>query len=482
MSSFQRSNNELVEITQEGIDEIKKYSNVLTEETKPISLKKRDWKGWNLGSIWISILFSIPGYLLVSGFIASGMSWLQALLIVILGHSLVVLITIVLGHFGTKYGLSYTLVSKMTFGPKGNIFPTMIRAILGVLWFALQCWIGGIALSSLIGCIIPSFNNVTSKYIICFFIFLFINIVIAKSELKAIKVLSSYAMPLLIFIGTLTIIWAYKIAGGFGAIFTHSAVMGRDINFLKIFIPSLTAAMAVDGTVSLNMCDFTSHVKSQKEQILGQLVQIPIASFGIVLVSVCGTVASSIAFKNPIWSPSEIIARFQNPLIVIPCSLIILFVTTTINVTANLAPSCIILSNLWPKRVTYLKALLGIGLCAIMLKPWKMLASPNSYIFEVNGTLATFFGPMQGIYFASYWIENKTKINLVDIYRNDGGIYYYSGGWNKKAVLVLLIITMFILAGKFIPALKIVFDGSYIFGFIFGIIAYGVLTLKKSSF
>lgn len=37
MSSFQRSNNELVEITQEGIDEIKKYSNVLTEETKPIS-------------------------------------------------------------------------------------------------------------------------------------------------------------------------------------------------------------------------------------------------------------------------------------------------------------------------------------------------------------------------------------------------------------------------------------------------------------
>lgn len=479
MSSFQRSSNELVEITKQGIDEIKKHDNILTEETKPIAFDKRDWAGWNIGSIWISILFSIPGYLLVSGFIASGMSWRQALFIVILGHTLVVGITVILGHFGTKYGLSYTLVSKMTFGPKGNIFPTMIRALLGILWFALQCWIGGIALSCLIGCIMPTWNNIASKDIICFFIFLVINIIIAKSKLKAIKVLSSYAMPLLVCIGVATVVWAYKIAGGFGAIFTHDAVMGKNINFLKMFIPSLTAAMAVDGTVSLNMCDFTSHVKSQKEQSIGQLFQIPIASLCIVLISVCGTVASTIAFGNPIWSPAQIIAKFNNPIIIVPCSLIILFVTTTINVTANLAPSCIILSNLWPKKVSYTKALLGIAACAIILKPWKMLATPNSYIFEVNGTLATFFGPMQGIYFASYWIENKTNINLVDIYRNDGGIYYYSNGWNKEAVSVLLITTIVIIAGKFIPALKIVFDGSYLFGFVLGMLAYGLISRKR---
>lgn len=479
MSNFQKLNHGLIEITHQGIDEIKKYDNTLTDETRPIDSNKRDWSGWNLGSIWISILFSIPGYMLVSGFIASGMSWKQALFVVLLGHGLVVGITVLLGHFGTKYGLSYTLVSKMTFGPKGNVLPTMIRALLGSLWFALQCWIGGTALSSLIGGIIPAWNNISLRYIICFFLFLGINIFIAKKGLKAIKVLSSYAMPLLIFIGVATVVWAYKIAGGFEAIFTHQSAMGSNINFAKLFIPSLTAAMAIDGTVSLNMCDFTSHIKSQRSQSLGQLLQIPLAALCVVLISVCGTVASTIAFGQPIWSPAEIVAKFDNPIVVVLCSMVILFATTTINVTANLAPSGIIISNLWPKKVNYTKALIGIAAFAVILQPWKMLASPNSYIFEVNGTLATFFGPMQGIYFASYWIEHKTNINLVDVYRNDGGKYYYSNGWNKQAVAVLLITTIVIISGKFVPSLRIVFDSSYLFGFIVGMVGYSIF--KKST-
>lgn len=478
MSSFQRSSNELVEITYQGIDEIKNHDNIFTEDTKPVDSHKRDWSGWNLGSIWVSILFSIPGYMLVSGFIASGMSWKQALFIVMLGHGLVIGITVMLGHFGTKYGLSYTLVSKMTFGPKGNVLPTMIRASLGSLWFALQCWIGGTALSCLIGGILPAWNNIQARYIICFFIFLIINIAIAQKGLKAIKVLSSYAMPLLICIGIATVLWAYKIAGGFGAIFTHQAAMGNNINFGKLFIPSLTAAMAVDGTVSLNMCDFTSHVKSQKEQAFGQLLQIPIAAFCIVVISVCGTVASTIAFGSPIWNPSDIVAKFNNPAVVILCSLVILFATTTVNVTANLAPSGIIISNLWPKKISYTKALFAIAIFAVILQPWKMLASPDRYIFEVNGTLATFFGPMQGIYFASYWVEHKTNISLVDIYRNDGGMYYYSNGWNKSAIAVLIITTILILAGKFIPSFRVLFDSSYLSGFVLGMLAYSVISSK----
>lgn len=472
MKNFQNLSGELVKITHQQIEEIKKYDNVLTEETKPVDIDKRDWSGWNLSSIWISILFSIPGYMLVSGFIASGMSWKQSLFVVILGHLLVMGITVSLGHFGTKYGLSYTLVSKMTFGPKGNVFPTMIRTLLGSIWFALQCWIGGMALSSLIGVIIPSWNNVEARYIVCFVVFLGINLIIANKGLDAIKTLSGYAMPVLICIGTATVIWAYKKAGGVGAIFNHSAVVGNGVDFKKMFIPSLTAAMGIDGAVSLNMCDFTSHAKSQKSQTLGQLLQIPFAAMFIVIVSVCGTVASTITFGAPAWSATEIVGQLNNPIAVVLASLAILFVTVTINVSANLAPSSIVLSNLWPKKINYKKGLIIVALFAVVLQPWKMLASADSYIFKVNAMLATFIGPMQGIYFASYWVERKTSIDFVDLYRNDGGLYYYNKGYNISAVLVMAIVTIVLISGNFIPALKFLFDGSYLFGFIGGTVFY----------
>ena len=154
----------------------------------------------------------------------------------------------------------------------------------------------------------------------------------------------------------------------------------------------------------------------------------------------------------------------------------------TTNIPANLIPPGIIFSNIWTKLFTYKKAILLVLGISIIVMPWKVLENPNNYIFEVNGTLATFLGPMTGIYLSSYWYQYKTNIYLFDLYLTDGGKYFYYNGWNIYAMIILFVSTIIVLIGKFtdLQALKFLYESSYVFGLLISFILYAI-TIKINN-
>ena len=176
MEKFQQNNHGIWDFTENGLQELSKYKTIYTDDTKPIHGSQREWGSWDIAALWIGIMVSIPVYMLASGLIASGMNWWQSILVIVLGHTIVIIPATLLGHAGTKYGISYPLLSKLIFGPKGNIFPTMVRAFLGCFWFGIQCWIGGMAVDSLIAAIIPNWAQISGHLFICYGIFLLINV------------------------------------------------------------------------------------------------------------------------------------------------------------------------------------------------------------------------------------------------------------------------------------------------------------------
>ena len=478
MEKFQQNNYGIWDFTENGLQELGKYKTIYTDDTKPIHGNQREWGSWDIAALWIGIRVSIPVYMLASGLIASGMNWWQSILVIVLGHTIVIIPATLLGHAGTKYGISYPLLSKLIFGPKGNIFPTMVRAFLGCFWFGIQCWIGGMAVDSLIAAIIPNWAQISGHLFICYGIFLLMNVYIAYTGSRAVKYMESYAAPVLIVMGLAVIVWAYKVSGGFGNLLAHSVAQGGKNNFWELFFPSLTAMIAFDGTIALNISDFTRHAKTQKAQITGQFIGAPVMTAFIVFVGICGTVASAISFGSPIWNPAELVSKFKNPLIVILFSIFIILATLTTNVAANLVPPGIIFSNLFSKFLTYKKSIIIVGFLAIVAQPWRVLENPNNYIYEVNGALATFLGPMAGIYLASYWLEYKSEIELVDLYRVDGGKYFYNKGLNKIALISLFSITLFLYFGKFSNSFyKIFYENSYVLGLLIGMLIY-ILLIK----
>src|SRR5262245_34934183 len=55
----------------------------------PVPLDQRNWSTYNYAALWISMAHCIPTYMLASGLLAAGMSWIQALVTILLGNSIV---------------------------------------------------------------------------------------------------------------------------------------------------------------------------------------------------------------------------------------------------------------------------------------------------------------------------------------------------------------------------------------------------------
>ena len=97
----------------------------------------------------------ITTYTLASGLMQQGMTWWQAMLTILLGNTIVLVPMILNAHAGTKYGVSFPVLCRASFGVKGANVPAMLRALVACGWFGIQTWIGGLALNTLLAAAWP---------------------------------------------------------------------------------------------------------------------------------------------------------------------------------------------------------------------------------------------------------------------------------------------------------------------------------------
>src|SRR5919112_160773 len=121
------------------------------QDLAPTPLSRRTWSTYNIAALWIGMSVVITTYTLASGLMASGMTWAQALATILLGNVIVLVPMILNAHAGTKYGVSFPVLARASFGVKGANIPAMLRAIVACGWFGTQTWIGGTAIDALFG-------------------------------------------------------------------------------------------------------------------------------------------------------------------------------------------------------------------------------------------------------------------------------------------------------------------------------------------
>ena len=482
MAELQTERSFVVELTPEGVQEIQSHKNIYTEDTKPIPLSGREWSTKNYITLWTGILVSIPVYMMASALLSAGLTWYQALFICVLGHTLVLIPSILLGKFGSRYGASFPVLSKMVFGPKGTAIPTIIRAFMGCLWFGIQNWIGGTALDAIIAVIFPAYTGLAFHSFLSFGLFVLINFYIGYHGSRAIRFLEDFAAPILIILSGVVIVWAFWLAsqkGGFAALFTTQVAGGNGESFWSQFFPSLTSMIAFDATIALNFSDYTRHAKTEGAQVKGQLIGAPIMTAFIVFVGICGTSGSELAFGEAFWDPSILVSHFGNPAVVIIFSLFIILATLTTNVACNLAAASVVFSSLFGKVLTYKKAVVVATILSICFLPWKLVENPESYVYTLNGSLAVFLGPITGICLAALWSQYRNRLRLPDLYYQDGGAYYYQGGWNVLALVTMAVLFIFIFVCQFIPVLRWIYDSSYLLGCVFAFVIYSALCKRQ---
>ena len=469
------------------------------KDLAPTTIRERTWSTWNIAALWIGMSVVITTYTLAGGFIEAGMNWWQAMITILLGNTIVLIPMILNAHAGTKYGVSFPVLSRAAFGTKGANVPAMLRAIVACGWFGIQTWIGGTALDALFGFMFPAWNSLSATVLdvalhtwIAFFLFWGIQVVIILKGVEGIKYLETWSAPLLLVGGLVLLIWAASRAGGLGHVLTASAALQKQQNnFWQIFPGALTASVGYWATLSLNIPDFTRYARSQKSQMLGQALGLPLTMTAFAFIGVAVTSATLLIYGMAIPNPVDLMSRFDNVLIILFATAVIFTAQLTTNMAANVVSPSNDFSNLNPRLISYVTGGLITAVIGILMMPWKLMASMGAYIFTWLIGYSGLMGAIAGILICDYWVIRNQRLNLEGLF-DPNGPYSYGNGFNWRAIIALTAAVAPVVPGFLRAAVTpggqvsdpTLFDQLYTYAwfvtFALGFVIYYVLTASTS--
>lgn len=432
---------EFVELQKDVAD-----SPLWNKDLAPTTVAQRTWTTWNIAALWIGMSVVITTYTLAGGFIEAGMKWWQALLTILLGNTVVLVPMVLNAHAGTRYGVSFPVLARASFGTKGANIPAILRAVVACGWFGIQTWIGGAAIDALLTAVSDGWATLSFTILenplhtwLAFLIFWGIQVAIILKGIDGIKFLESWSAPVLLLGGLILLIWAASEAGGLGPALAGSALLQKQTaNFWTLFPGALTASVGYWATLSLNIPDFTRYARSQRSQILGQAIGLPFTMTAFSFIGVAVTSATIIIYGEAIGDPVRLIQRFDNRAVILFAMVVIFIAQLTTNMAANVVSPSNDFSNINPRRISYVTGGLITAIIGILMMPWQLMASMGAYIFTWLIGYSGLMGAIAGILICDYWIIRRRRLILEDLFTVNGA-YSYNRGYNWRAVAALIV-------------------------------------------
>ena len=415
------------------------------DDIAPTRAVQRTWSKWNVASLWVGMAICVPTYTL-GGVLTSyfGLSVTEALW-TILAANVVVLIPLTLNAYpGTRYGIPCPVVLRASFGIIGSNVPALIRALVACGWFGVQTLFGGIAIHLLLSALIPAWASLGGTgEVIGFFIFWVLNIWVVIRGSESIKHLEALAAPLLLIVALGLTVWAYPKVSITELVATPpNRPEGAPV--FGYFMAGLTAMVGFWATLSLNIPDFSRYAKSQKSQVLGQIIGLPLTMFLFSGLGVLLTAASTTLVGETISDPINLIGRIESPAWVVLSMLMIILATISTNTAANIVSPTNSFQNVAPKYISESRGVLLTGLIGILLMSWELLkklgwldsdVSLESLYSNWLVGYSSLLGPIAGIMIVDYFAIKKQSYDLLALYKDNAGY----PAWNTAGFVAFLV-------------------------------------------
>ncbi|WP_107644955.1 NCS1 family nucleobase:cation symporter-1, partial [Streptomyces sp. Ru87] len=425
------------------------------DDLQPVPVAARHWTTYNFTALWVGMAHNIPSWTLASGLVALGMDWKQAVLTIALGNVIVLLPMLLTGHAGPKYGIPFPVLARASFGLRGANLPALIRAAVACAWFGIQTWIGGQGIYLLMGKLFGGgWENAARiggqpwTLWLCFAVFWVLELAIIYRGMETLRRFENWAGPIVLLGAGALLWWIADEAGGFGPLLDQPSALGWGADFWKVFFPALMGMIGFWATLSLNIPDFTRFGKGQRAQVWGQSLGLPTTMTLFALLSVLVTSGSQAVYGEPIWDPVALSAKADNGFGLVFALLMVLIATVSANIAANVVSPAYDLANLAPKLISFRTGALITGVVGVVIMPWKLTETPELYIFTWLGVVGGLLGTVAGILIADYWILRRTVLDLADLYR-PGGRYWYTAGWNWRAVAAFAVGGLLAVGGSY---------------------------------
>ncbi len=246
------------------------------------------------------------------------------------------------------------------------------------------------------------------------------------------------------------------------------------------YILWLTIMLGFWATMSLSIADITRYAATQRDQVAGQFIGLPGTMMLYSFVAIFVTCAAVVNFDDVLigndapWDPVSLLAKFDNPLVVIIAQIFMIIATLSTNIAANVIAPANAFSNLFPKKISFRMGGIITGIIGILICPWFLMDEISNILIFVSGLL----GPVLGIMLADYYWLRKKEMKVAELYKENGA-YSYGNGVNSAAMISLVAGVGIALIGYFVPMLEPLYKLSWFTGFAVSFFLYYILMKKN---
>ena len=415
------------------------------DDIAPTKASQRTWSRWNVAALWVGMAICVPTYTLGGVLTAYfGLSVGEALWTILIAN-VIVLVPLTLNAYpGTRYGIPCPVVLRASFGIIGSNVPSLIRALVACGWFGVQTLFGGIAIHLLLSALFDSWALLGGTgEVLGFFIFWIANITVVIRGSESIKHLESLAAPLLLIVAIGLVFWALpKIS--VSELLAVPPNRPESASVVKLFMAALTAMVGFWATLSLNIPDFSRYARSQRSQIIGQIIGLPLTMLLFAGLGVVLTAASTSLVGETVSDPINLIGRIDSPFWVVLAMLMIILATISTNTAANIVSPTNVFQNVAPKYINENKGVIITGIVGIALMSWELLKKLGWLDTDVSVEslysnwligYSSLLGPIAGIMVVDYFLVRKQEYDVLALYQDGAGY----PAWNVPGFIAFLV-------------------------------------------
>ena len=484
---------------------IQEKSNIKLTNWELVSVNPNSkiWNWKDLFCFWGNTIQSIIGFSLIASFyLIYEINIVIVFFGTLIASLLVVLVANLIGKPYQIHGIPFPVFLRTSMGIVGAKYVAILRGLVAIFMFGVQSFFLSKSFGYLIRISFFSIDkNLLDNEIFAYFYFglniidwvsfifaISLQIYLFRKSQKFTKFFINFSavfvyFGLLLFCLIIASTNLMDVTNIFKGLITTDNLISK--SNVAPFLTVLGTMFAYFSIVLVNFGDFSRFVKNESELKKGNLsliINLILFSIFAIFIVIGADVILNKNLQNPeslLVSPTDIIGKFDNIFLTVFVLFFILFATASTNLIANFIPSQYSLINFAPNKLSSTSSGVIIGIIAFFVGAlWIPLLSQIGILSLVD-TVGAFFGPIFGIIIADYYLIKNKKIVIKDIFSSaPNGTYYYSSGWNIKAIYSLFIAFIFSAATIWNPDFRFLQSYSWLIGAFIGFLMHFLLSEK----
>ena len=448
-------------------------------------LKEQTWSWYNIFAFWMSDVHSVGGYVTAGSLFALGLTSWQVFVCLIVGITIVLFFCNLVAKPSQRTGVPYPVICRSVFGVLGANIPAIIRGLIAVAWYGIQTYLASASLDILLVRIWPGlapYADVTQHGLLGlstlgYFTFALLWVAQAAvfwTGMNTIRKFIDFAGPAVYVVMIALCIYLLSKAGWH----VNLNLSDHTLSGGKVFTTMLAATALVVSYFSgpmLNFGDFSRYGRTFKAVKKGNFWGLPVNFVFFSLLTVLTAAATLPVYGKLITDPVETVGHIDNTYALVLAALTFTTATIGINIVANFVSPAFDFSNVSPQKISWRTGGMIAAVGSVLLTPWNLYKSPETIHYTLD-TLGAFIGPLFGVLIAHYYLVDKQRVVVDDLFTLDeDGAYHYKRGYNPPAIYATAIAAACALASVFVPGVKALDDYSWFIGCGVGLVAYALI-------